>query len=172
MKCEIHEIQYVKRLNAAGHYYIKKQCLFCGETPSGTIKIKDIGGKENLILLEDYNEGLFKDWESDFLEELKEKQSIRYEEEQKIYKEKQKEQRNKDRLEWLEKSKPYYNSDIWKLKREFVLKRDNYICQACLSNTANQVHHLTYKHFANEPLFELTSVCKTCHDKITLLDNV
>ena len=163
MKCEIHEIQYVKRLNAAGHYYIKKQCLFCGETPSGTIKIKDFGGKEQMMLLPDYDEDMFKDWESNFYEEL----SDRIKEKQKEYKE----QRKKDRLEWLERSKPYYNSDIWKLKREFVLKRDNYLCQACLSNKANQVHHLTYKHFGNEPLFELTSVCKTCHDKITILDN-
>ena len=163
MKCEIHEIQFVKRLNAAGHYYVKKQCLFCGETPSGTIKIKDIGGKEEMMLLPDYNEGMFKDWETNFYEELSD--SIK--EKQKEYKER----RKKDRLEWLESVKPYYNSEIWKIKREFVLKRDNYLCQACLTNKANQVHHLTYKHFGSEPLFELTSICKTCHDKITLLDN-
>jgi hypothetical protein len=35
---------------------------------------------------------------------------------------------------------------------------------------ASQVHHLTYKHLRNEPLFELISVCVPCHDAITAMD--
>lgn len=60
----------------------------------------------------------------------------------------------------------YLNSDDWKNKRSLVLKRDNNICQACLTNAANQVHHLTYERVFNEPLFDLVSICNTCHDKI------
>ena len=33
-----------------------------------------------------------------------------------------KKKRKQDRLEWLETSKPYYNSKIWKIKRESDVK--------------------------------------------------
>lgn len=156
MECENHNIQYVKQQKIDGSYFIKKQCLFCGETESAAVKFDKIGGKDKIKDLPDFDNEFYEH----YIEIKREK-----------YYDEIKQKRKQDRIEWLETSKPYYNSDIWKLKREFVLKRDNYICQACLTKTASQVHHLTYKHFGNEPLFELTSVCKTCHDKITLLDN-
>ena len=156
MECENHNVEFVKQLNTAGNYFVKKQCLFCGETESAAVKFDKIGGKDKIKSLPDFDQ--------EFYEHYLEIKRLKYYDEQK-------EKRKQDRLEWLETSKPYYNSEIWKIKREFVLKRDNYLCQACLTNKANQVHHLTYKHFGNEPLFELTSVCKQCHDKITLLDN-
>lgn len=65
----------------------------------------------------------------------------------------------------------YLQSDKWKEKRKLVLRRDNFLCQSCLSNEAQQVHHLTYKHLANEPLFDLVSVCSYCHNQITQMDN-
>jgi hypothetical protein len=46
------------------------------------------------------------------------------------------------------------------------LERDNYLCQACLTNRAEQIHHLTYNNIYDEPLYELLSVCKRCHIKI------
>jgi hypothetical protein len=64
----------------------------------------------------------------------------------------------------------YIGSNTWKLKRQRVLERDNYKCQSCLQNEASEVHHLTYSHLSNEPLFELVSVCKACHEAITLMD--
>jgi len=64
--------------------------------------------------------------------------------------------------------KKYLNSEQWKSKRELVLKRDNYLCQSCLINKANQVHHLTYELVGKEPAFHLTSVCKECHGLIDL----
>ena len=64
------------------------------------------------------------------------------------------------------KYKQYLNSELWKFKRKKVLERDNYLCQACLTNKADEVHHLTYDNCYDEPLFELISVCKRCHQKI------
>lgn len=64
----------------------------------------------------------------------------------------------------------YYDSPEWEERRQKVFKRDNYKCQSCLDAPAEQCHHLTYEHFKNEPLFDLISVCKACHDKITLID--
>lgn len=69
-----------------------------------------------------------------------------------------------------ENYKAYLFSDEWRAKRFKVLERDEHTCQACLNAEANQVHHITYKHLMNEPLFELVSVCEACHQKITRMD--
>jgi uncharacterized Zn finger protein len=57
----------------------------------------------------------------------------------------------------------YLNSREWKKKREVVLRRDNYKCQHCNVNPAENVHHLSYKNIYEEPLEDLISVCKECH---------
>ena len=77
---------------------------------------------------------------------------------------------DKKTLWFKEYYEPYLNSDEWKSKRDLVLKRDSFLCQSCLTSKATQVHHTTYKHVFNEPLFELVSICKPCHDLITKLD--
>ena len=73
--------------------------------------------------------------------------------------------------EWYRKHNDYLRSPEWKERRMKVLRRDGYMCQACLQNPATQVHHLSYDHWGHEPLFELTSICKPCHDKITEMDH-
>lgn len=63
----------------------------------------------------------------------------------------------------------YLESPEWQAKRDLVLKRDWYQCQAQLdgcTKAAEHVHHLTYTHLFNEPLFELVAVCRSCHDQI------
>jgi len=59
----------------------------------------------------------------------------------------------------------YLNSAKWKNKRQQVLNRDNYACQSC-GSIATEVHHLHYRNFGNEPLDELISLCRECHEKI------
>jgi hypothetical protein len=71
---------------------------------------------------------------------------------------------------WFNDHSEYLNSEQWKKKRALVLNRDNYTCQSCLTSKATEVHHLTYKHWKNEPLFELVSVCRNCHETITKID--
>jgi 5-methylcytosine-specific restriction endonuclease McrA len=65
----------------------------------------------------------------------------------------------------------YIQSPAWFARRDKVLKRDNYLCQACLEDPATQVHHKSYIHFGNEPLFDLESVCDPCHKKITKVEH-
>jgi len=65
--------------------------------------------------------------------------------------------------------KDYLRSPAWKRKQQAVLKRDNYLCQACRNDVATEVHHKTYIHLGNEPLFDLESVCKGCHAFLTML---
>jgi hypothetical protein len=60
----------------------------------------------------------------------------------------------------------YLNSQAWQIKRQTILKRDNYLCQYCKSYEATQVHHLCYDNLGNESDFELLSVCHPCHQII------
>jgi len=59
----------------------------------------------------------------------------------------------------------YIDSDDWKQMRKKVLKRDNYLCQGCLTAKATEVHHMTYQHWKEEFAWELYSVCRACHER-------
>lgn len=67
--------------------------------------------------------------------------------------------------EWRKAYKHHLESEEYKSKRKLVFARDN-ICQACLINQATEVHHKTYDHVGDEPLFDLAGVCKACHEKL------
>lgn len=85
---------------------------------------------------------------------------------------------------WIEATRPsqeeswnkyneYLRSESWRRRSRMCLERDGYKCQAqyegCLGR-ATQSHHLTYRHIYNEPLFDLISVCQSCHEKITEME--
>ncbi|NLR73370.1 hypothetical protein HGI47_21095 [Novosphingobium sp. ERN07] len=57
----------------------------------------------------------------------------------------------------------YLASHEWKSLREKVMRRCNRICEGCGDSPATEVHHLTYRHFMNEFLFELVGLCEACH---------
>ena len=57
----------------------------------------------------------------------------------------------------------YLNSDMWKSRRERALKRDNNTCQEC-GEPAECVHHKTYERVFIEPLYDLISLCNSCHE--------
>lgn len=81
--------------------------------------------------------------------------------------------REREQTAWWGRYSAYMASDTWWSKRCERLELDAYQCQARLANCtrhAEQVHHLTYVHLGNEPLFELISVCTACHDAITAMD--
>ena len=147
MSCNNHNFEYAKKLKSNGDYFIKKQCFKCGESISSQCKFLDIGGKNKLHLIRDFDEDL-----NNSFYELKREVKI--------------EMRKEEILKHTKKYYEYLESDLWKLKRKYVLKRDNNICQACLSAEANDVHHLTYNRVFDEPLFDLISVCRNCHKKI------
>lgn len=67
---------------------------------------------------------------------------------------------------WRRTYDDYMQSEAWRQRRLAALARDKHTCQSCLSAPAEQVHHLSYDHLGAEPLFELISVCVTCHDAI------
>lgn len=73
-------------------------------------------------------------------------------------------------LEWRANYDRVIASPEWAKRRRVVLRRDGNICQACLEERATEVHHKTYAHLGNEPLFDLVAVCRPCHESITEMD--
>jgi 5-methylcytosine-specific restriction endonuclease McrA len=61
----------------------------------------------------------------------------------------------------------YLKSPAWQTRRKAVLKRDNYTCQKCnINQVPLEVHHLHYRNFTEEPLSDLVSLCRSCHQSI------
>lgn len=60
----------------------------------------------------------------------------------------------------------YINSQKWQRQRANRMAIDNNECKLCFSRTNLHVHHITYENFGNEPMNELITVCKSCHEKI------
>jgi 5-methylcytosine-specific restriction endonuclease McrA len=71
---------------------------------------------------------------------------------------------------WWKKYDDYLNSESWLLKRAKVLERAGRRCEACGEAWATQVHHVTYEHVFDEPLFDLRAVCVPCHERLTAAD--
>lgn len=66
-------------------------------------------------------------------------------------------------------SRSFYKSKEWKQTRDYILKRDNYLCVKC-NNPAEEVHHKIHLNPANidDPRVtmnpdNLISLCKSCH---------
>lgn len=73
-------------------------------------------------------------------------------------------QRKQESDAWWQSYTAYLKSPQWARKRVLVLRRDGGLCQACLESPATDVHHKTYEHVFDEPLFDLESVCRPCHE--------
>ena len=58
------------------------------------------------------------------------------------------------------------NSPDWQAIRTKVMRRDDYLCQACMEAVASDVHHRNYTHLFDEVLYDLVAVCRSCHAKI------
>ena len=66
-------------------------------------------------------------------------------------------------------SKSFYNSKEWELTRNYILRRDKYLCTKC-GKPAEEVHHiihLTPQNIGDVNITmnpkNLTSLCKACH---------
>lgn len=79
-------------------------------------------------------------------------------------------ERDRQNREWWKRYNLYLQSPEWGARRRLVFKRAGNVCEACLSRPASQVHHTSYEHVCNEPLWELRAVCHECHELITKMD--
>ena len=66
-------------------------------------------------------------------------------------------------------AKSFYNSKEWIMTREYILKRDRYLCQDC-GRPASEVHHIEHLSPKNIGDVRVTmnpdnrvSLCRDCH---------
>lgn len=82
-------------------------------------------------------------------------------------------ERAEQREGWFAQYDAYLKTDKWRRKRSARLSLDRHTCTAqvrCDGSPATEVHHVTYAHLGDEPLFDLRSVCHECHEAITEMD--
>jgi 5-methylcytosine-specific restriction protein A len=77
-----------------------------------------------------------------------------------------------DKYKRNKEAKKFYNSAAWRKCREYVLKRDNYLCQRCLRRgviePADAVHHKEHLQDHLEKALDpenLESLCNACHNE-------
>ena len=71
-----------------------------------------------------------------------------------------------EREEFFDEYDDYLKSPEWRHRRILVIDRCNGLCEGCRERKVEEVHHLTYKHYRNEFLFELVGLCNECHSRI------
>ncbi len=64
----------------------------------------------------------------------------------------------------------YLRSPEWRHKRNLVLNRDHRKCRVCEGKKKLEVHHLTYARKYNESLYDLVTLCETCHEIAHLIE--
>lgn len=158
--CEHEEMRLRYRESSNGVIQYRRQCMTCGHLSQAISHAKlSVEEKQNA---EEVDDGIAERWYEarnayvkDAYEQLERKRQ------QMLAQQNQ---------EWWDWYNGYCRTAEWQARRTAVFNRDNFMCQACLQRPAEQVHHLTYKHVGNEPLFDLVSVCTRCHNTITEME--
>jgi hypothetical protein len=145
-----HEQQILRyRIHADNSKHYVMQCLDCGEKVEAVKRVALTDDQERYAL----------PWNQELQDQKRAERSEAFRQIQdELWA-----QRRADHAEYLQ-------SPEWQERRRLRLEQDNHRCQARLSgcsNLATQVHHLTYESWGNEPLFELVSVCRSCHEQIS-----
>lgn len=150
--CVKPDYDYVRYKQSNGVYTLRKQCNYCLSLMPNSFKKTSV---DNFEALPESTPQMThtERWQ----EYNKFRQYIRQRNEE-IFEE------NKE--QWNSNYALYLSSEEWRKKREMILKRDNYICQGCLTENATEVHHRTYLNVGNEFCFELISLCETCHERV------
>jgi hypothetical protein len=155
-KCEHPRSEIRRRVQSNGVVAYWRQCLDCFQIVGTAVKHCDAPGDalpfDELARTRYWDEQVQAD-RSDW--EQRQQQRCR-------------EAQQRDR-EWWDRYNDYLEGDGWQRKRDLVFARDAKRCQARLDGCsifATQVHHLTYRHVFNEPLFDLVAVCQSCHEQL------
>jgi hypothetical protein len=125
-----------------------KQCLKCGTNVGGWISHDKIDHRNQYNLVDENLKKIYWENRSNLYNELtKLKQEI-------------------ERDNFFKGYDVYLQSEQWKEKRRLVINRCGGICEGCRKKNVTQVHHLTYRNWGNEFLFELVGLCYECHQRI------
>ena len=141
-------VRYQKCLD--GRIVYRNQCTKCGRKESAVAKSQLTQEQMvNALLIDDEAAETY--W-----------RTLREAQEKRVSNEKAK--HNNDWWLWYQ---AYLQSSVWLEKRQLVLARAQGVCEACRRALATEVHHLTYQHVGQEPLFNLVAVCQSCHQWLT-----
>lgn len=149
----------VRFIDAGGRASVRYQCQQCGES-QGNVKKNEVN---DIAALPAWDESLRTGW--------RQKKTAMVE---RIYKWREHQQKSaeaeKSRL-WWQNYTAYLRSPEWYALRQFVLKRDNFVCQGCGKRFEQHqlvCHHKSYvgynrigKTFA----FEVVTLCRKCHNE-------
>ena len=139
--CGTEEAELRRRVLVNGSVQIVYQCLTCGRAATNAIAKSSVRNADSLP-----------DWD----EAAQERYNVRHEVQRLT-------ERQQEKQAWLQLHNIYLRSPEWRKRRALVMARANGICEGCRSNTATQVHHLTYDHWKCEFLWELVAICDDCH---------
>ena len=155
-------LEMVKHTIKDGRIQIKKQCCSCGMIHGHCYPFKTVDNIEALPSSSRTFQEVFRDKRMEELSNMRKRVLKMFEEKFGV---------RTDKEGPLVDYAVYLESPEWKEKRKLVMKRDRNRCQSCLADDATEVHHITYRHLFNEPLFDLVAVCRACHQSITDMDN-
>jgi 5-methylcytosine-specific restriction endonuclease McrA len=135
--------------------YVKNLCVKCNFLNGSFVKQSTVNLAKIKIINKEKHDKHHQDRGEEYAARIKEIDILRTQQAKDVF---------------FEKYNKYLKTTEWQERRNEVLIRDNYLCQACLKARATQVHHLSYDHWGQEPLFELVAICNECHEKITKID--
>jgi len=137
--------------NGARHFRV--QCSRCGQARQATT-----AERTRHVNPQPFDEDLQRSW---------------WERKSKAYQQLSEQEATSARQAWLDQYSAFLQTPEWARCRNLVLERDGHTCRALLpgcTQHAAEVHHLTYDHWWNPPLFDLVAVCRECHEQITGMD--
>ena len=162
--CAHEATEYKIRRDSLNRPLITLQCNNCGKSISNFVSAKKFS-KQEIEAMPEWNRDLEVSWKA----KIKAKSGERHlelREQRALQKELQREQYIRQQAEKQSAYANYIKSAKWQELRRKVIARANGICEGCGKQPATEAHHLTYKRFGNEMLFDLVAVCKDCHQII------
>ena len=164
--CETPDKKYVKYILSNKAEAIREQCFSCGYLHGKSHARKDVPNVSNVPIYSELLVSKYYENRTELGNKIRAEYKYYHDEiRPKIIEQGHSNTKEESKKDYHE----YLKSDEWREKRALVLKRDNNICQSCMVNKAQDVHHLTYKFIFNEPIFTLVSVCRPCHEAIELM---
>lgn len=148
-QCVLHDSHLVRKVAANGSSQFTYQCRRCGQIDYGKTGRGPWVAKPATIDID-----ALPLWSDDL--QAASMQAVRLQAEA---------QRAERDEAWWAAYHEYMESTAWWTKRRRVLERDRHLCQGCLEDVANHVHHMTYDRLFNELLCDLVSLCPACHQK-------
>lgn len=152
-----HETKIRRKRNAAGQWMLRAQCAKCGGYGFGNgsaLPMSRLGGRP-IESVPEFDEVAFAAAEEEQARQRRQEYFAR-----KL--DVMIEAANDD----ISAEDPYYDSDDWREIRRLVITRAGGVCEGCGKQQATQAHHLHYRTFGHEFLWDLRAVCRDCHERV------